>query len=362
MASAIAKLRKSIIYGMFRGYGTFSRTRSAFDKHYRVLNLYIAHTEPHVFWADSIRQHLGGHLEGLFPEAQLNFGTIQINPSVCDSLTKLQSHSVLNGSIVEPGHTFVISTGWWESQMVDSARTAGIVKVPQLFCLPSSNATLFDTRIFKNDERRFVGGVHNVPNDPERYVKSLKALRSRGIKRVIIAFNRNDDSEYMSRAVREQVARVRAAFTQARIGVEYHDWSHREMGFMSLYLRLRNADALITMHEPTAEAHRREIGVLAARTKKLWFASNLDALYFGAGAAIGVDSGTFAAPLAGLIRDAIADPSLGFDFQTHCIPAQPAAHVNRPDIRAEQGVILTPDEEELLNMRLVTDDRKINLV
>jgi len=204
--------------------------------------------------------------------------------------------------------------------------------------------------------------VYNAPSDPVRYVKSLKALRSRGMHRVVLAFSRHDESELMNQMVQDQVNGIRGAFNEAGITVEYHTWSQRDMGFMTLLLRLKGADALITMHEPTAEAHRKEVGVLVQRAQKPWFASSLDALYFGAAAAVGIDGGTFAAPLAGLIRDAIADPVLGFNFQVHRIPSQPAAHVNRPDIRTAQGLVLTPEEEELLNMRLVTDDRKINLV
>lgn len=177
MNTVLNTFKKAVLYGLSAGSNILGSRRFTVGNNDEILNFHIAYSVPHLRWAEMIRLHLGYHLESIMPSAQLNFNSIALHGEEADVHQTLLSHDVLSGSVKVPGHTFIITPGWWESEMIEYAREVGVIGVPQLFCLPSAPAPIFARQDHRhNGDRRSLGGVYNGPTAPERYVQDRKSV------------------------------------------------------------------------------------------------------------------------------------------------------------------------------------------
>ena len=308
MSTVLNTFKNAVLYGLSAGSNILGSRRFTVGTNDEILNLHIAYSVPHLRWAEMIRIHLGHHLESIMPSAQVNFNSIALYGEEADVHQTLLSHDVLSGSVKVPGHTFIITPGWWESEMVEHAREVGVIGVPQLFCLPSTPDSIFARQDQRhNGDRRSLGGVYNGPVDPERYVHGLRAIAP-GVRRVCIAYNPNAESTHLGRVTRQQVKELKAAFAGSTIKVVLHEWTDNNMGYMTLFHKMQECDAIITLHEPTALLHNDGVLAICNRLGKPLYASELNSVYQGGAIGCGVSHAAFAAPTASLIRKYVTNP------------------------------------------------------
>ncbi len=344
-----ASTQPRIICGLSFGSNKIEIQHRDLSKPIDKLNFVIAYSGPHSRWAKMIELQLGCALESAMPTLEFTIELLLLSGSVNDVTDTLLNHTLLSGR-TESGHSFIITPGWWESEIVHEARTIGAIGVPQLFCVPGSPATLFEQAESVSDRRNF-GGVYSWPTSPAQYVNNLKAIKS-GIKKVCIAYNPHLDHGYMSRSMRYQASALREAFAAEGIMLVPHFWDHKSMGLLELTEKARKCDAVITLHEPNAEMYHREVIDMCNTLHIPLCTSELDSVQAGAVLGCGTTGGSFSAPLVSLVSEYLMNPSRGFNWETVCIPEQPGAHLNER-AREAQGVAFTKEQEALFQMRSI---------
>jgi len=341
--------KPGIICGISFGSNKIEIHHKDLSKHVDKVNFVIAYSGPHARWAKMIEMQLGNALELAMPTLTFSIELLLLNGSTHDVTNTLLNHNLLSGQ-ASSGHSFIITPGWWESEVVHEARTVGAISVPQLFCVPGSPATLFkDANTPAN--RRTLGGVYSWPTEPSTYVNNLKAIKP-NIKRVCLAYNPYLGHGYMSRSIGYQASMLRAAFAAEGITLVPHFWDHQRIGLLELTEKARQCDAVITLHEPNAEMYHREVIDMCNTLHIPLCTSELDSVQAGAVLGCGTTGGSFSAPLVSLVSEYLMNPSRGLNWETVCIPEQPGAYMNE-QAREAQGVAFTKEQEALFKMRSI---------
>ncbi|MDQ5890695.1 MAG: hypothetical protein QG604_569 [Candidatus Dependentiae bacterium] len=351
MASAIKKVTTAILHGLSMGSNILG-VRQISRGPDNIMNFYVVYSQGHLRWAEMIRQQLASSLESAMPQLKFYITTTTLPYGSKEQvINTLFSHDILSGSVKEPGHTFIITPGWWESQMIEYARSIGVLGLPQLFCLPTSPAELFHQAGQSSCDRSSLGGVYSWPADPQSYVDNLMAVKD-GVKKVLVPYNITDGTDHMIQVMKYQMAELKKAFYANGIEVIAHRWTFDSMESFRLRTTLKSCDAVITLHEPTAELYSAELTALCKKVHKPHYASQLDSVYEGAAIGSGVFGGAFGPPLVSLVAQFLATPERGLGWQTVCIPPQSGAHINDNE-REEQGIFFDKKQEALFRAKSI---------
>jgi len=339
-----------IICGVSFGSNKIEIHHKDLTKPVEELKFVVAYTGPHARWARMIQMQLASALESALPSINFTIELLLLTGDVNDVTQTLLNHKLLSGQ-AEAGHSFIVTPGWWESEVVHEARLIGAISVPQLFCVPGSPATLFEAGSGTVNDRRNFGGVYSWPTSPSHYVNNLRAIKP-NMKKVCIAYSAHVEHGYMSRSMKYQAAALRNAFAEEGIMLVPHFWDHTNMGLLELTEKARKCDAVVTLHEPNAEMYHREVIDMCNFLKIPYCASELDSVHAGAVIGCGVTGGSFSAPLVSLVAEYLLNPSRGLNWETICIPEQPGAHLNELACEA-QGITLNKEQEALFKMRSI---------
>lgn len=355
----LTSLTKNVFHGLSMGSRIFGPRKPRRVGPNNIMNFFIAYTRPHLMWTEGLKHGLTDALSTEMPQVQVNITSFVLPIDRGKALDTLHSHPVVSGTVKEPGHTFIITPGWSETMAVNHARARGVVGLPQLFCLPSSPTELF-MAAHQREDRAVIGGVHAWPTEPEKYIDLLTAVQTKKIAKVLIPINETDGTAHMIEIMRYQVAELKKEFALHGIEVATQRWSYANMERFHMLHHLKTCDAIITLHEPTADLHGKAITDLCTLVGKLHFASNLDLVYQGAAMGVGTFYSDFAKPLTALIAKYYASPSLGLEWETFCIPPQSGGRVNTITCES-QGIELDRKQKTLLASASIHDlDKQVN--
>jgi len=335
--------------------GTLGRLKLAFEKQRKTkvtdsarMHCVIAHAPAHKKWAEHLKLQLDDSINDILPCMHLTIEPLCITGSLEEITQTITEYLLPYGPGHYPGHVFIVTLGWWESQMITAVKAKAELDIPQLFCVPGMPGQMFNNEhsVLKP---HLIGGVANTPMSPESYVHSVLGFDPEA-DWVCIAYDPNPSNEVLALHLKQQVADIEAAFRARKIVVERHHWSPDDVCYASLDGKLITADAVIVFQEPSIEAHRELLIHMCNARKTFICASELDTVLAGAALGCGITGAAFGIPLAGLIVDYVLNPAMGFGWAVHQIPEQSGMCFNEWAFGL-QGVDLDNERMALLQMK-----------
>ncbi len=322
----------------------------------------FVHSKEHTQWAKGAAFHWNDTLADLAPSVTVSSSDVLVTGTDAEILQTLTDfHNYYQSEAAD--RTFVVTPGWWESQAVIRANKEGILPYQQLFCLSGIPSPILQSVIGQPQEEYLLGGVYNMLMPSEHYINSIMGVRP-DAKKVCIVYDPETADLVLRMNMAVQILELKTVFAEKNIEVVLHHWNSTNIYVQELSKVAAGVDSIITLHEPAAEVHHKQLIEICNEWNIFVCASELDSVADGAALGAGVYGATFGIPLAKLIFEYLFEPiqmlehSMG--WMLYRIPAQSAMRFNESAFES-QGLVLTADRLELLRMKSACDANCIEL-
>ncbi len=99
------------------------------------LRILIVHAESNESWARRIEMDLDQSLPHVLDGVRYSCARVEISGNFAEVEEQLLNHLDLDYHLDAAHYPFIVTTGEWESDMVNTVREVSGIKVPQLFCM-----------------------------------------------------------------------------------------------------------------------------------------------------------------------------------------------------------------------------------
>jgi hypothetical protein len=320
------------------------------------------HSKEHSQWAKGAAFQWNDTLTTLAPDVTISSSDVLVTGTDEEILKTLTDfHDFYQSE--EADRTFIVTPGWWESKAVLRANKYGVLPYKQLFCLSGVPSPLLSAVIGQPQEEYLLGGVYNMLMPSEHYINSIMGVRP-DTKKVCILYDPETADTVLRMNMAVQILELKAVFAEKNIEVVLHHWNSVNIYVQELRKATLDVDSIITLHEPAAAVHHKQLIELCNEWDIFVCASELDSVAGGAAIGGGVYGATFGIPLAQLMFEYLFEPvqklehSMG--WRLHRIPQQSAMRFNESAFE-DQGLLLTEDRLELLRMKSAFDSNCVEL-
>lgn len=307
----------------------------------------IIHTEATAVWAEHIEREILSHDSSVFPQGSFTISRYEVSENKFTAYNDLMDHPTLFSHTRKP--SFIVTPGYWETALVDSAFSTTRYKVPHFYCLqgPLDHVNL---RSHESSQQRTISGVSQLPMPAHEYIAALQGLIP-SIKRICIVRESDRDNALVAQRIEE----MRAICEHESIEVIEHIWDVDDMreGVLASKLDMQ-LDAVVVLEGSAIDFHRHKIIALCNAKKVLLCASELDTVIAGAGLGAGLTNASYAIPLTRMITVHFLLHYAKILPEPYVIPQQPGMRYNMKAID-NQGVILTPQQSAMVRMQSVFD-------
>lgn len=320
------------------------------------LRILIVHAESNESWATRIEMDLDQSLPHVLDGVRYSCARVEISGNFAEIEEQLLNHLDLDYHLDAAHYPFIVTTGEWESDIVNTVREVSGIKVPQLFCMqnvPKSVQTPIATRRTNNS----LSGVFTRPTDPKEFLHLIRGALPY-TETVCLLIGERDEYGQNGEKYTEEQAAVANCFRRAGSKVLFHYWSESDPRTVELQKKADQSNVFILFSEPASTINMPVLRGIAREYQVLIAASDLDAVLEGAAIGAGVSGAAFSAPLMSLILDVVLcrrnrlSPPI-------CIPQQPVMRYCYRNMR-EQGLELTDEQYAMLRARTIegSDDTK----
>jgi len=319
---------------------------SCFAPHMRVL---IVHSPLNIRWAERIEMDLAQALPGVLEGVRFSSQLFEIAGHFAEVEEQLQSYLMFDRDLRTAEYPFIITTGEWESEMVNTVREVCGITIPQIFCIqnvPKAVESPITTRRITNS----LSGVFTRPTNPKEFQYAIRGTMPH-IRTVCLLIGERDEyGENGEKCTAEQAA-VAECFRRSGTRVLVHYWTEQDVRLVELEKRAQQADLFFLFTEPATTANIDVLYRIAVENRVLIAASDLDAVLDGAAIGGGVSGAAFSPMIMDLLLDVVLCRRNRFSAPI-CIPQQPGLHYSYENMMA-QGLELDDEQYALLRMRAI---------